>query len=55
MGINMIDYMKLQNGSDIRGIAIALPGGKPVDLTEESVKNIGSAFALYAAEKLGTR
>lgn len=49
----MIDYMKLQNGSDIRGIAIALPGGKPVDLTEESVKNIGSAFALYAAEKLG--
>ena len=51
----MIDYMKLQNGSDIRGVAIAVPGCKPVDLTEESVKNIGSAFALYAAEKLNKR
>ena len=49
----MIDYMKLQNGSDIRGVAIELPGGKPVDLTRESVTAIGSAFAAFAAERLG--
>ncbi len=49
----MIDYKKLQNGSDIRGVAIAVPGGKPVDLTEESAKSIGAAFALFAAERLG--
>ena len=48
----MIDYKKLQNGSDIRGVLIDIPGGKPVNLTEESVTRIGSAFALYAAKKL---
>ncbi|MBR6007155.1 MAG: phosphomannomutase/phosphoglucomutase [Clostridia bacterium] len=48
----MIDYKKLQNGSDIRGVAIEIPGGKSVDLTEESVKNIGAAFALFAAKRL---
>ncbi len=51
----MIDYKKLQNGSDIRGVAIAVPGGKSVDLTEESVQNIGSAFALFAAERLAKK
>ncbi|MBR0156655.1 MAG: phosphomannomutase/phosphoglucomutase [Clostridia bacterium] len=51
----MIDYKKLQNGSDIRGVAIEIPGGKSVDLTEESVQNIGSAFALFAAERLAKK
>ena len=32
----MIDYKKLQNGSDIRGVAIAVAGGKEVNLNEES-------------------
>ncbi len=48
----MIDYNKLQNGSDIRGIAIAIPGGKPVDLNYDSVRNIGSAFAIMASNRL---
>lgn len=48
----MIDYGKLRNGSDIRGIAIALPGGKPVNLNEESIKNIGSAFATWTSKHL---
>lgn len=34
----MPDYKKLQNGSDIRGVAIAVEGGKSVDLTEEAVR-----------------
>ena len=48
-----MDYSKLQNGSDIRGIAIAVPGGKEANLTEESCTNIGSAFAKWTAAKLG--
>ena len=31
----MKDYKALQNGSDIRGVAMEVPGGKPVDLTDE--------------------
>ena len=49
----MTDYLKLQNGSDIRGVATAIPGGKPVDLTEESVTGIGASFASFAAARLG--
>lgn len=48
----MIDYKNLQNGSDIRGVAIAIEGGKPVNLTKESVTRIGSAFAHWASKKL---
>lgn len=48
----MIDYKKLQNGSDIRGVAIAVAGGKEVNLNEESSTRIGAAFALWAAIKL---
>lgn len=48
----MIDYSKLQNGSDIRGVALKIEGGKDVNLDEESTTAIGSAFALFAAEKL---
>ena len=48
----MIDYKKLQNGSDIRGVAIAVAGGKEVNLNEESSTRIGAAFALWTAKKL---
>lgn len=48
----MTDYSKLRNGSDIRGVAIELPGGKPVNLNEESTRNIGSAFGLWAGKRL---
>lgn len=48
----MIDYSKLRNGSDIRGIAIEVPGGKPVNLNEESTRNIGFAFVLWAVRRL---
>ncbi len=45
---------KLQNGSDIRGIAIEIPGGKSVDLTEAASFAIGRAFARILKEKLNT-
>ena len=49
----MPDYKKLQNGSDIRGVAIAVEGGKSVDLTEEAVRAIGGAFAGWLQSRLG--
>lgn len=47
----MTDFKKLQNGSDIRGVAIETEGGKPVNLTQNSVVRIGAAFALFAADR----
>lgn len=47
----MTDLKKLQNGSDIRGVAIETEGGKPVNLTQNSVVRIGAAFALFAADR----
>lgn len=44
-------YMKLQNGSDIRGIAVAGVKGENVNLTPEIAKNIGAAFADFLHEK----
>lgn len=46
-----MDYSKLQNGSDIRGVAIALEGGKEVNLTEEVCFNIGRGFALWLQKR----
>lgn len=48
-----MDYKKLQNGSDIRGIALEGIEGQHVNLTEEVCKNIGRGFALWLAKKTG--
>ncbi|MBP5157712.1 MAG: phosphomannomutase/phosphoglucomutase, partial [Treponema sp.] len=47
------DIVKLQNGSDIRGVAVAGVEGEAVNLTEERCYKIGRAFALYLAKSLG--
>ncbi|MBF0994790.1 MAG: phosphomannomutase/phosphoglucomutase [Lachnospiraceae bacterium] len=47
-------YLKLQNGSDVRGVALPGVADEPVDLTPEIVKNIGYAFANSIAEKKRT-
>ena len=39
-----MELKALQNGSDIRGIAIAIPSGKPVDLSEKAAYAIGRAL-----------
>ncbi|MBQ7330739.1 MAG: phosphomannomutase/phosphoglucomutase [Oscillospiraceae bacterium] len=48
-----MDYKKLQNGSDIRGVALEGIEGQNVNLTEEVCRNIGRGFALWLKEKLG--
>lgn len=50
-----MDYSKLQNGSDIRGVALEGIAGQPVNLTEEVCRNIGRGFALWLMEKVANR
>lgn len=49
----MIDFKKLQNGSDIRGVAMEGIAGQAVNLTPEAVTRIGAAFVLYLKKRLG--
>ncbi|MBQ4447305.1 MAG: phosphomannomutase/phosphoglucomutase [Clostridia bacterium] len=46
----MKDYSSLQNGSDIRGVALSVEGGKPVNLTLEAARDIGAAFGVWLRE-----
>ncbi len=46
-------WLKLQNGSDIRGVAIAGVEGQPVTLDDPIVRSIGFAFAQWLSERLG--
>ena len=49
----MVEYSKLQNGSDIRGVALPLAAQEPVNLTEEAVEQIARAFAVWLAQRTG--
>ena len=51
----MNDLKKLQNGSDIRGVAMEGVAGEEVNLTSEAAKAIGSAFALWLSKKSGVK
>ncbi len=46
-----MDYKKLQNGSDIRGVALEGIAGQNVNLTEQVCRDIGRGFALWLIEK----
>lgn len=46
------NWKKLQNGSDIRGVAIAGVANEDVNLTPEIVKILGQAFASWLSQKL---
>ena len=46
-------YLKLQNGSDVRGVALEGIEGESVNLTPEIATYIAAAFAEYLAEKCG--
>ena len=47
------DLRHLQNGSDVRGVALAVPGGGAVDLTEEACARIAGAFVRWLARRSG--
>jgi phosphomannomutase len=46
------DWKKLQNGSDIRGIALEGVPGEKVNLTSAVAKTLGQAFATWLAAKV---
>ena len=48
-----MDYSKLQNGSDIRGVALEGIEGQHINLTEQACKDIGRGFALWLKDKTG--
>ena len=48
-----MDYSKLQNGSDIRGVALEGIEGQHINLTESACKDIGRGFALWLVKKTG--
>lgn len=50
-----MDYKKLQNGSDIRGVALEGIEGQHVNLTEQASKDIGRGFALWLIKKTGKK
>lgn len=47
------DLRHLQNGSDVRGVALAVPGGGEVTLTGEACQRIAGAFARWLCQKTG--
>ena len=50
-----MDYSKLQNGSDIRGVALEGIEGQHVNLTEQACRDIGRGFALWLQAKCGNK
>ena len=50
-----MDYKKLQNGSDIRGVALEGIEGQPITLTEQVCRDIGRGFALWLMERTGKK
>ncbi|KAH7537437.1 hypothetical protein FEM48_Zijuj03G0092700 [Ziziphus jujuba var. spinosa] len=48
--LDKVDFLKLQNGSDIRGVAVAGVEGEPVNLTEPVAEAIAAAFAAWLVE-----
>ncbi|GLT68010.1 hypothetical protein SLA2020_402750 [Shorea laevis] len=49
--LDKVDFLKLQNGSDIRGVAVPGVEGEPVNLTEPVAEAIAAAFAGWLVEK----
>ena len=48
-----MDYSKLQNGSDIRGVALEGIEGQHINLTEQACRDIGRGFAVWLLKKTG--
>ena len=53
MSISKEQLMKLQNGSDVRGVAVEGVEGQPVNLTREAANLIAQPFACWLAKKKG--
>ena len=48
-------YLKLQNGSDIRGVSLTGVAGEPLSLREDEAKEIAIGFIAWLSEKAGKK
>ena len=48
-------YSDLQNGSDIRGIAMENEWNETVNLTEDAVRHLAGAFAVWLSKRNGRK
>lgn len=48
-------FMKLQNGSDIRGVSLTGVPGEPLSLREDEAREIAIGFIIWLTEKLGKK
>jgi phosphomannomutase len=48
-----VDWKKLQNGSDIRGVALEGVAGETVNLTPDVIHRLGQAFVAWLAPQVG--
>lgn len=46
-------YKELQNGSDIRGVALEGVDGEEINLTQQAVKDLAMAFSQWLQQKTG--
>jgi phosphomannomutase len=53
LSMNAIAWKKLQNGSDIRGVALAGIPDEPVNLTPDIVARIGQGFVVWLSQQQG--
>lgn len=51
--MDAFEWLTLQNGSDIRGVALEGMPGEPVNLTSERARAIGAAFADWLSKDVG--
>lgn len=47
------EYLKLRNGTDVRGVAMDGVAGEPITLTEEAVENVAKAFCVWLISHTG--
>ena len=49
----MVEWKKLQNGSDIRGVAMEGVPGQTVNLTNDVAEKLASSFVVWLCKKTG--
>lgn len=50
-----MNWKKLQNGSDIRGVALEGLEGEPVNLTNDVVETLAQSFVCWLRSTLGAK
>ncbi len=55
MALSEKTIMKLQNGSDVRGVAVEGVADEPVNLTEEAANRVAAGFLDFLSHKLGKK